>query len=217
MVTTDVACPPEQQIAAFIDGTLPPGERAELLEHLDGCANCFDLIATLSAHQTEPLPEVDPALLEPVLRRREPSWIRRQLPAFAAAAMVLLAVGWWRLPGRSTTATTRPDIAAPIVPDQSTRSVAAAGVVVEQPKDGDVLLGRPEVRWTGPADAVSYEVLLTTPAGDVLWQKRVSGAVRTLPLDIALPAGQPCYVWVAAYLPEGRRLTSNVVKVRTGN
>jgi hypothetical protein len=33
-------------------------------------------------------------------------------------------------------------------------------------------------------------------------------------LATALPAGQPCYVWVAAYLPEGRRLTSNVVKVR---
>jgi hypothetical protein len=217
MVTTEVACPPEQQIAAFIEGTLPSNERTRLLRHVDSCANCFDLIAILSADDGETRPQVDPALIRAVVRRPEPSWFRRQLPAVAAAAVVLLAVGWWRLPGRTTTQPTPTDLAAPVAPDQSTRSVAAAEIVVEQPKDGDILLGRPQVRWTGPADAVSYEVFVTTPAGDVLWQKRVGGAARTLSLDAPLPAGQSCYVWVDAYLPEGRQLTSNVVKVRAGD
>lgn len=94
------------------------------------------------------------------------------------------------------------------------RAIDNGAVTVEQPKDGDALSGHSEIRWNGPAEAVMYEVLVTTAAGDILWKRRVPGAVRNVDLGAALPAGQPCYVWVVAYLPEGRRLTSNIVKVR---
>jgi hypothetical protein len=33
-------------------------------------------------------------------------------------------------------------------------------------------------------------------------------------IDTALPDGAACYLWVAAYLPGGRRVPSDVVKVR---
>jgi anti-sigma factor RsiW len=220
MVTADVACPPEQQIAAFLDGALPPDERARLQRHIDGCASCFDLIATLSAQEAQELPDVDPALQRVVVRRKEAArWIPRAVPALGVAAAVLLAVVWWRQPERL--AAPRP--AAPgvtIAGDDTTRSVATTAVTVEQPRDGDTVDGRTEVRWsTRAVDAVAFDVVVTTPAGDVLWRGRLSGTARSArvgaSLPASLPAGQPCYLWVAADLPDGRSLTSNIVNVRS--
>ncbi len=141
-------------------------------------------------------------------------WLTQRLPALAAAAAVVVAVVWWRLPEPSAPGSTPPPVSVPSSPAQSTRALGGSSVIVEQPKDGDVVSGHPTIRWNGPAEAVTYEVLVTTAAGDVLWQRRVAGAVHSVEIGAALPAGEPCYVWVDAYLSEGRRLTSNLVKVR---
>jgi hypothetical protein len=70
------------------------------------------------------------------------------------------------------------------------------------------------VRWTAPAEAVSFEIQVTTPEGDLLWSRHVAGSARSVTIDAALPQGAACYLWVAAYLPGGRRVSSDVVKVR---
>ena len=215
MVTAIVACPTEQEIAAFVDGTPSPSERASVARHVDGCARCFDLVASLLTLGARPLPEVDTPLREAALRTPVPSrWMTKRLPALAAAAAVVLAVVWWRLPEPSAPGSASPAVSVPSSPAESMRAAGGSAVTVEQPKDGDVLSGHPEIRWNGPPETVTYEVQVTTAAGDVLWRRRVSGPVHKVELGAALPAGQPCYIWVAAYLPEGRRLTSNVVKVR---
>jgi len=215
MVTAIVACPTDQEIAAFVDGAPSPAERASVARHVDGCARCFELVASLVTLRARPLPEVETPLREAALRTPTPSgWVAKRLPALAAAAAVVLAVVWWRHPEPSAPVSAPAAVSVPSSPDESTRAVGGSSVTVEQPEDGDVLGGRPEIRWSGPGETVTYEVLVTTAAGDVLWQRRVPGAVHSVELDAALPAGQPCYVWVAAYLSEGRRLRSNVVKVR---
>jgi tetratricopeptide (TPR) repeat protein len=38
-------CPPPEAIAAFAEGSLAPGEREQVLQHLDGCPNCLDALA----------------------------------------------------------------------------------------------------------------------------------------------------------------------------
>lgn len=37
------ACPPLEDIAAFLDGTLPPEERARITEHLARCESCYEI------------------------------------------------------------------------------------------------------------------------------------------------------------------------------
>ena len=215
-MTAIVACPTDQEIAAFVDGAKSPADRASVARHVDECVRCFELVASLIALADRPLPEVDTALRAAALRTQVPSrWLTKRLPALAAAAAVMLTVVWWRLPAPPTPASKAapPAVSSPSAPAEATRAIRESAVTVEQPKDGDILSGHPKIRWNGPAEAVSYEVQLTTEAGDVLWRRRVPGTVHTVELD-AVMANQPCHLWVDAYLPEGRLLTSNVVKVR---
>jgi anti-sigma factor RsiW len=218
MVTTNVGCPPEQKIAAFVDGVLPPDERTALQHHVDTCASCFDLIATLSTLDAQAVPDIQPDLQRAALHRPMPRrWLFRQLPALGAAAAVLLAVAWWKLPERPLAPTTAPVLVAPATPKSgdAKRSMPSSVITVEQPRDGEAIDGQPEVRWTAPAEAVTFEVVVTSAAGDTLWQRRLAGTVRSTRVESKLPPGQAYYLWVAAYLPEGRRLTSNVVRVHT--
>jgi anti-sigma factor RsiW len=218
MVTINVGCPPEREIAAFVDGVLPPDERAAVQRHVDTCASCFDLIATLSRLDEQELPNVEPDLQRAVLHRpvQRPS-LFRQLPALGAAAAVLLAVAWWKLPERPHMPTAAPAVVAPAAPQsaEATRSMPSTIIAVEQPRDGETINGQPEVRWTAPAEAVTFEVVVTSAAGDTMWQQRLAGTVRSTRVEGKLPPGQAYYLWVAAYLPEGRRLISNVVRVHT--
>lgn len=213
-MTTDAGCPPEQRIAAFVDGALSAAERAELQQHVDGCPSCFDLIASISAQEQEPLPTVEPHVRNAVLAPRGRVVFSRVLPALSVAAALVLAVIWLRHPAPVGSVAAAPT-GSSASEDARTRSGPFDGVRVEQPTDGDIVNGRPEIRWSAPPEAVAFDVVVTSSTGDVLWQRRVPAGSRSARIDVALPSGNACYVWVAALLPENRRLTSNVVKVHT--
>jgi len=34
-------CPDDEELAAFLDGILPPAERARVVRHLAGCEDCY--------------------------------------------------------------------------------------------------------------------------------------------------------------------------------
>jgi hypothetical protein len=99
-------------------------------------------------------------------------------------------------------------------PVRSSAPAAEGSLVVEIPRDNDRLGPGFEIVWHGPSGAAFYEVQLTTPAGDVLWSTQVDGAMERVTVPMAVPADRPSYIWVTAHLREGRRLTSNVVRVR---
>jgi hypothetical protein len=118
---------------------------------------------------------------------------------------------WWRTPAQVSPAP-EPGAAAPAV--ETARSTGTgSGVVVDEPRDGDTVEGQPLVRWQGPREAASYEVQLTTVSGDVILKRQVQGAERQVRLDVPGHQGEVCYLWISAYLSEGRRVSSNVVKV----
>ncbi len=215
---TNGPCPSEQQIAAFVDGTLSTANRYQVQQHLDTCSACFDVAATVASLGGHAPPVVDPALRAAVSASPRSPWMMRALPAMSAAAVFLVAIAWWNAPSQPGPSVTPPpaQIAPSRRPADAVRSNGTEAVIrLEQPRDGEVVTGRPELRWSGPADATSYEVQVTTAAGDVLWKRQVEGAQHLLRLDTELPAGRRCHIWVAAYLAEGRRVTSNVVSVTT--
>lgn len=213
-MTTPGPCPSAQQIAAFVEGSLSPTERETISRHVDGCAACFDLLATVGVQTAKPLPPVDDALRGAAIAPEAPGRrLRRILPGLSAAAAILVAVVWWKVPYHETPSS-QPAPAEVPAPASATRSDGAGPILsVDDPRDGDTIDGQPLVRWQGPRDAASYEVLLTTVDGDVVLRRQVQGAEHQLRLEVPGHRGELCYLWVSAYLPEGRRLTSNVVKV----
>lgn len=210
----DRGCLADQTLAALVDGLLPDGDRAVALQHVDGCATCLDRVALLaSLRDAQPTPA--PAALVEAVTRRARHWTRRVAPYGAVAAGLLLAVAVWptREPG------VRPDSTRPPATSETgtvvrTAPAGIAGLVVEAPKDNERLAPGFEVRWQGPASAVFYEVQLTTVDGDLLWSAQVDGGSHHVAVPTTLSSSQPSYLWVTAHLPEGRRLTSNVIRVR---
>ena len=208
-------CPDDQHLAALVDGTLSDQDRAVVSTHVEGCLRCLDLVAALGTLSTETVPPVEERLKERVRATRS-RWTR-VAPVLAAAALLVVVVRWWA-PGAPPTAPAIPravTVPPPAASSDVERARPAALVSVEEPQDDAVLSRHPVVRWTAPAQAVAFEVQVATPTGDVIWSRQVDGSVRSTTVDADLPRGIPCYVWVAAYLPEGRRVPSGVVKVRT--
>ncbi len=208
-----LTCPDDQTLAALADGRLPESERSAVLGHLDRCDACTQSLAALAALMEAP-PVVAPR--DVVARAVKPRLVvrpvRRLAGIAAAAAAVLVAVTVWPVrdagsPGSAT--------APPVPADSPVRSGSSDGMLVlDVPHDNEELSAGFAVTWHGLPDATFYEVQVTTPEGDVLWSSQVDGTRQSVIVPEALPVARPSYVWVTAHLREGRRLTSNVVRIK---
>ena len=205
-------CPADQTLAAFVDGLLPDTNRAAAVQHVDGCAVCLERVATLAALTDAPALPVPSALVEAATRRPK-SWIQQLVPYGAVAAGVLVAVSLWPRPEPAEPPAATPLAATPAT-GVRTSAAGTATLIVETPRDDQRLAPGFEVRWRGPSSAIFYEVQLTTADGDLLWSAHVEPAISHAQVPTVLSDTQPSYLWVTAHLPEGRRLPSNVIRVR---
>jgi putative zinc finger protein len=57
---TDTGCPDLEDVAAFLDGTLPAERRAAMIEHLASCESCYELFAGAARFQAEELQQEAP-------------------------------------------------------------------------------------------------------------------------------------------------------------
>jgi hypothetical protein len=207
---TERGCPDDQRLSAWVDGHLDEPDRAAVVAHVDACAICLEHVTQL-ATLAESAPADAPATLVQAALVRPVSWPRRLVPVAAAAAGIVVAVTLWRTPEvASPVGSPQPGTVGPV---RATPTLSSA-LVVEQPADNEQLLQGFEVRWQGPAGTVFSEVKLTTPSGDLLWSAHVQGDRSQVVVPVALPHAQQSYLWVTAHLPEGRRLASNVIRVR---
>jgi len=98
------ACPDLEDIAAFLDGTLPAGQRARLTEHLASCESCYEIFAGAARFLEDSRePEAAPAALPgPFERRQQPRAVvplrwwgaAAALAALLAATVGVLVVRW---------------------------------------------------------------------------------------------------------------------------
>jgi len=139
------------------------------------------------------------------------------VPAFATVAAAVVVAVWWNAPQQSRPPVNQqsgPSASIPL-PDDAVRSLPGEGaLVVEAPHDGEQLRGSQIVRWRSVPKATSYEVQVATVAGDIVLKRQVAGSDHEARIEISPARENAYYLWVAAYLPEGRRITSNVLKVR---
>jgi putative zinc finger protein len=89
-------CPTDEELAAFVDGTLEAGDRARVVEHLAGCERCYQVVSGVLQFEEESA--ADPALEDIVpfpfdrpkpVHGPRPNWVWT-LPA---AAAILVGVG----------------------------------------------------------------------------------------------------------------------------
>lgn len=81
--------PELETLAAFADGRLTGAERIRVIEHLASCDDCLEVVVETAEVQEE----LDEEASSPGTVLRHPGVWRRWMPAVAAAAVLVLAVG----------------------------------------------------------------------------------------------------------------------------
>jgi hypothetical protein len=85
------------------------------------------------------------------------------------------------------------------------------------PREGSIIESEKlEFRWHKVERSLFYEIRLVTADGSLVWERRVEAPRARLPADMRLTAGQKHFVWVRAYLPEGKTLKSSTVGFTVG-
>jgi hypothetical protein len=59
--------------------------------------------------------------------------------------------------------------------------------------------------------SVFYEVKVATAEGSVVWSARTEGMEQRVPPSVFPIQGGKYFVWVRAYLPNGKTVTSDVI------
>jgi hypothetical protein len=206
-------CPDELVLAAFLDGGLPEDRRTAINAHVADCPRCLARLGTVVGSRTTDPGAVPAAWIATAIRGRT----RWQVPnAFAAAAVLLLVAGaglLWPI-ASPRNAAEDDDLArpAPMVREARDRDPILRILL---PPEGTMVGDRPlTVRWTPVARAEFYEVRLLSDAGAGLWSTQTTESALVVPANAFDAPAPVVFLLVDAYLPEGRRLSSPVVKLQ---
>lgn len=211
-------CLAEDQIAGYADGRMELSERVEVEKHLADCRYCLGQLGLLARldQQTETASTVPASLLKAAKQltvEESPSF--RSGGRWASgwvAALLMVALGLafqWAERGRGD-----------FVLDSSVRAVDVARSVpeVRHPREGArVSMTDFEVRWSGVAGAMAYEIRLVDSSGDLVWMSEAQGLRKVVPPDLEIATGKLHFVWVRALLPDGRTLKSTAVGFQVGD
>jgi len=227
-------CPDEAQLAAYVDGRSDVQTREHLEQHLADCDFCLGQVGFLARAEAAAVLENVPELLlarakelapsagEAVLK---PAW--RWAAVAAATACLVLVVALRRphvpapsLPPRPPAPTVEapsppsgPALEAPGAPETVRRTPKGAVLLTLLfPSDGSILSSKDlEFRWKPVRHSLFYDVRVVTAEGDLLWEGRAEASQARLPDHVHLQPGRKYFVWVRAYLAEGKTLKSAVV------
>lgn len=210
-------CPDPHVLAALLDrGASVDADRA-VIEHVASCAACRRLIGGLGRATDVALPQVSDALMAQAMTLGAPDTAAggmRWWQAAGAAACVLVAVGLWRgTPWQQTDSPDGPVAGASATVDEVRGAGPAEPPQMLEPRPDAVIGAVPVVfRWTPVEGALQYRVQLLTSGGDIVWTGTTAETSMRFEGPAAVSGGQ-YYAWVAAQLPDGRRLQSTIVRL----
>jgi hypothetical protein len=155
------------EIAAFLDGSLPPAERSRIEAHLADCDDCrTELIQVADLLRTRP--------------RRRGWYVPVTLAAAAAAVLIVLI--WPRQ------ATESPG--APAYREPAITSSPAPALIAPR---GTASTARTFI-WTGVPHADRYYLALFDETGQKVWETQTGDTTAALPASISLHQGAS-YFW----------------------
>jgi hypothetical protein len=228
-------CLDEEELAAYVEQRVAGREQERVESHLAACRDCRDQVGFLTrAEEEQALAPVPAGWLAGARGLDRPGakgwmWTWSWGAAATAVACLLVAGALWLRPQPETAPsvsgarpTPSPQVVAqaetkPLPPAQpapmvrnQARAAAAPEVIFPKPH---AIVAREGLafRWKEVKGALSYEVRLVNAEGDVLWEQRVQGQSTKPTPTLALQPGETCFLWVGAYLPDGRTVRSKAI------
>lgn len=190
-------CPDVHEIAAYVDGTMLHSGRETVELHLADCERCTLLVGTISRLEIESAGSIVPAATleraRQLVRPMRERW-QRYLPPLAAAALLVIAVGF--------VFNQREEVPIQSEADYRTMRgiVEPSRMEVLSPAAGaGVNAAELEVRWTEIPGTRYYLVRVVTNSGALVTEQRVTGTWWRPGSAVPLEAGQDYYVRVEAY------------------
>jgi hypothetical protein len=229
-------CPSAEQVAAYLEQRLAADDKARFEVHLASCDFCIGLISSLVRQQEAEKQVEAPGLLvrqaidavpEKASARRSWRWMfAPALATIVVASAVLLksprpaqfaspnlsapAVEQTAPPGPVLQSQSRP----PRTPEVRSLKTPASSLQLLEPPSGSTVRGEGlRFRWKAVAKAAYYEIRVVNSEGDPVWRAESTDAAAQVPTDLSLRPGK-YFVWVRAYLSDGRTLKSDTIAFR---
>jgi hypothetical protein len=183
-------CPEAARLWEAASGALPAAARREIVDHTAGCAVCAEAWRLAVEVRSDAAAAMAPA---------PRFWSTRGLPAFAMAAVLVLAAAAGVILLRA------PDDAP------SYRDAAGASVSALVPPDQPLARDDFRLRWSSAAEGSRYEVRVTTESLETVATARDLGEPAFLVPESALgslPSGSRLLWQVRVTLPDGQRSDS---------
>lgn len=225
-------CPSSAQLAAYIDGSVSAGERRALERHLADCSYCLDLVGGVVSGTQQTAPATPVWLQQKAeelggqTRAKNWRWAWALAPVLTGLLVVAVFV-------KSPTQSEK--MAPPVGPSNSpaitahqqseqtsnhpaepTRSAHGQTELLRliTPSQGAALSpNRLQFEWTPASHATYYQVRIMTAEGKLVWEGRSEQAHVRLPGILKITPGN-YFVWVSAYLNDGRELQSAPTRFR---
>ncbi len=225
------SCPADETIAAYADGALGDVRRAWVEFHLAGCRRCRLLVGWVIKAQREmdpPLPRAELKWKAIGLVGRKSSsrrWIWAPVGALGAVALLAFATVVSRKPEKliiqappspSAPLIAKSEPSAPLrppVPEISRKRTSAELLpsLISPHADSVVRRERLDFSWKLIPHSRYYEVHVVTSDGDLVWQGQSESSELRPPSDLVVREGS-YFVWITAYLADGRVAKSSPVK-----
>jgi anti-sigma factor RsiW len=224
-------CPPEESLAAFVDGHLGEQQRQALERHLADCAYCLKSVAGAIADMRHPAPATPAWLRQKAeakagqVKTKNWRWAWALAPALAGLFIAVVLLQTPRQKGHvvSTGASTLPAATAASPAEQTTRALPEATRSLRtgieplhllSPASGSVLeSNRLRFEWNATPGAASYKIRITTADGSLVWEARSEQPHAQAPPDLKIAPGS-YFAWVTTYIDDGRELQSAPVSFR---
>lgn len=223
-------CPDEHQLAAYAEQQLIGVERERVESHLAKCDSCLQQVAFLVKKayvpkESAPLPLLHLAKILRTSAAENAHFGWKWVSVAAACAVMAIGLLVWQearrnIEEKSTLIATAPQTPAPAIrdtaksdPDPAVRSASSPDCqfVVLSPQPGAIMhTSNFSIRWEPVPNAAAYEVRVVTADGDLVWSKRVRENSVNPPKQL-LRTGWKYFVWVRAWLPNGKTQQSAAV------
>lgn len=212
-------CPPESELAAYLDGHGSARERQAIEAHIASCEFCVGAVADTVRAASGALAATPPALRRKAEALAQPplrswGWAWAVAPGVACLLIVIALVG---RPHRASPPASEPAVARLAspppasqqrVPDQERGLAPTSTIRILSPERGATLAREAlRLRWEPVPHAVSYRVRLATLEGELLWEGRSERPQVEVPSTARIPQGS-YYVWVVADLGDGHTVES---------
>ena len=204
-------CVDDQDIAAYVDGSLDENDHQRLERHLAECPVCVGRVGLLSrllrdSDELEQAPEPLLARARRLIQRRS----MHSAPKWAAAAVITLAVvivpNWDLDTGNGTEEDARTTRTVPSV--ISTPQLIAPSSLMSIPAD------ELNFTWHAVADSLYYKVRIVSDTGSLIMERRVTGTDWQASDELSLSPGTEYFFRVDAYMSDAKTISSEHVRFK---